>query len=281
MAEVFGVAAGVVGILGLTIQITQVVAEFRLDWKDAPEDVRGFKMELRSLVSVLSETQKLVLHADVKEAFANQRSALLSELGPDAPPVAQTKLSIKFCKDELEEMIVELKSRGVGHRMGWDRLRSTFMNKRTQSSVDKLRHQCEIFNNMISIDTMMLGVMNSKEMRQAREEQREWHNVEQNQKILTWLSDLNFDEKQRDILSKRHPGTGRWLLESDNFKAWRNGHDESPSTLWCPGIRESTNACLTVYTDNTDSRSGKVRNDVRMLLHSVSSQSGVWLTDAM
>ena len=247
MAEGLGVAAGIVGILGLAIQITQVVAEFGLDWKDAPADVEGFRRELQSLKTVLSETNtNLLLNPDFKDAFENRRSALLSELGPDAAPAAETRLSIKSCKEELEELLNELKRRGKGHRMGWERLKSAFLNKRAQSAVDKLRHQCEIFNNMVSIDTMTLGVMNHKEMRQARQEQKEWHNVGQNQKILAWLSNLDFDEKQRDILSKRHPGTGRWLLDSDTFKAWRNGHDESPSTLWCPGIRESTNACLTV-----------------------------------
>ena len=246
MAEAFGVAAGVVGVLGLAIQITQVVAEFGLDWKDAPKDVGGFRKELQSLETVLSETKRLLLDPDFEEAFANRRSALLSELGPDAPAAAETKLSIESCKEELEKLLDELKKRGKGHRLGWERLKSAFLNKRAQNSVDKLRHQCEIFNNMVSIDTTTLGVMNHKETRQTRQEQKEWHNVEQNQKILTWLSKLDFDEKQRDILSKRHPGTGGWLLDSDTFKAWRNGHDESPSTLWCPGIRESTAACLTV-----------------------------------
>ena len=282
MAEAFAVAAGVVGVLALAIQITQVVAGFGLDWKDAPADVEGFRRELQSLKTVLSETNtNLLLNPDFKEAFENRRSALLSQLGPDAPSAAETQLSIKSCKEELEELLNELKRSGKGHSMGWKRLKSAFLNKRAQNSVDKLRHQCEIFNSMVSIDTMTLGVMNHKEIRRARQEQKEWHNVEQNQKILTWLSDLNFDEKQRDILSKRHPGTGRWLLDSDIFKSWRNGHDESPSTLWCPGIRESTIVCLTVWTNNSDSRSGKVRNDVRMLLHSVFSQSGVWLIDAM
>ena len=282
MAEAFGVAAGVVGVLALAIQITQVVAGFGLDWKDAPADVEGFRRELQSLKTVLSETNtNLLLNPDFKEAFENRRSALLSQLGPDAPSAAETQLSIKSCKEELEELLNELKRSGKGHSMGWKRLKSAFLNKRAQNSVDKLRHQCEIFNSMVSIDTMTLGVMNHKEIRRARQEQKEWHNVEQYQKILTWLSDLNFDEKQRDILSKRHPGTGRWLLDSDIFKSWRNGHDESPSTLWCPGIRESTIVCLTVWTNNSDSRSGKVRNDVRMLLHSVFSQSGVWLIDAM
>ena len=47
MADAFGVAAGIVGVLGLAIQITQVVAGFGLDWKDAPADVEGFRRDFQ------------------------------------------------------------------------------------------------------------------------------------------------------------------------------------------------------------------------------------------
>lgn len=73
-----------------------------------------------------------------------------------------------------------------------------------------------------------------------RKEHQQWHAAEENSKILRWLSHLNFGEKHRDILSKLHPGTGQWLLDSDQFKAWRNGHQDYPPNLWCPGIRKST-----------------------------------------
>lgn len=53
--------------------------------------------------------------------------------------------------------------------------------------------------------------------------------------IATWLSDLNFEEKQNDIFAERADGTGEWLLESQTFKAWVEGDSEA---LWCPGIRE-------------------------------------------
>lgn len=66
---------------------------------------------------------------------------------------------------------------------------------------------------------------------------KEWHKETENQQILSWLSGISFDEKQGDILSKRHPGTGEWLLNSDEFKAWRDGNPETSQTLWCKGIR--------------------------------------------
>ena len=56
------------------------------------------------------------------------------------------------------------------------------------------------------------------------------------QKILDWLSPLNFFATQADVYRRRQAGTGQWLLESQEFKDWLNGTKE---TLWCPGIRKS------------------------------------------
>ena len=40
-----------------------------------------------------------------------------------------------------------------------------------------------------------------------------------------------------DIVSKRHPGTGEWLLKGREFRHWMK-HDRN-SIFWCSGIRKS------------------------------------------
>ena len=60
--------------------------------------------------------------------------------------------------------------------------------------------------------------------------------AEENRKILSWLSQLSFEDKQKYILSKRHPGSVEWFLKSDKFLKWREGSDTTPLVLWCPGI---------------------------------------------
>ncbi len=49
MADPFGIGAGIVGVISLTIQITQAVVQSRLDWKGAPHDVKNFMTELQTL----------------------------------------------------------------------------------------------------------------------------------------------------------------------------------------------------------------------------------------
>lgn len=53
--------------------------------------------------------------------------------------------------------------------------------------------------------------------------------------ISDWLSPLNFKVTQSDVFEQRVDGTGRWLFESQEFRAWLEGTSE---TLWCPGMRE-------------------------------------------
>ena len=61
------------------------------------------------------------------------------------------------------------------------------------------------------------------------------HSIDQeSQKIVAWLSPLNFWAKQDDTLSEKQEGTGQWLFEDPAFKGWLGGIDR---TLWCPGMR--------------------------------------------
>ena len=52
------------------------------------------------------------------------------------------------------------------------------------------------------------------------------------QTIKAWLSPLAFWQKQENVYSEHHPGTGGWILESDQFRNWMNG---TPANLWCHG----------------------------------------------
>ena len=72
---------------------------------------------------------------------------------------------------------------------------------------------------------------------EAREEQQLRHQAKENESILTWLSQLSFEDKQKDVLSKHHPETGRWFLELDEFQKWRDGDPDTSPILWCPGMR--------------------------------------------
>ena len=52
-------------------------------------------------------------------------------------------------------------------------------------------------------------------------------------KILDWLTPIDYGPQQSDLINTRQKGTGQWLLDSGEFKNW---HSQSKQTLFCQGI---------------------------------------------
>jgi hypothetical protein len=179
MSGPFSTGTGIVGVLSLVIQITQAVAQFGIDWKDAPDNIRGFIHELGTLKTVLSETNtNILLNEDFAEAFQNRPSLLLSQLGPNSPATTDTKLMLEKCRKGLECLLETLRKRERGSKLGLERLKAAFLAKDTRESVESLCRQCQILNTMISVDGTALGVSTYKEVREARKEQQEWRQAE-------------------------------------------------------------------------------------------------------
>ena len=61
-------------------------------------------------------------------------------------------------------------------------------------------------------------------------------------KIIEWISPSDHAAQHCDFLARREQGTGKWLLESEKFKNWR---DTPGSHLYCPGIPGSGKTILT------------------------------------
>jgi len=63
--------------------------------------------------------------------------------------------------------------------------------------------------------------------------------------ILAWLSPLEPRVRHRDIGARRVDSIGAWVLETEQFRRWRNGSMEDGSchpTLFCdgnPGVGKS------------------------------------------
>ncbi|KAI9754904.1 MAG: hypothetical protein M4579_004504, partial [Chaenotheca gracillima] len=236
MADPFGI----VGVIGLTTQIIQIVVQFGDDWKHAPNDARTFLAELQTLKKVLSETRALLLNPDFGGSFQDQPSILLSQLGPTAPEKTEAKLMLAMGRKELEHLLNELNRRTKGHRLGWERIKGAFFAKHTREAVENLHRQFQTLNSMATLDATILGASTNREVKEvkaaqqeAQKEQQEWHEAETNQAILNWLAPADYGVQQSDILSRRQEGTGKWLLQSERFRRWCK---EDRQTLFCQGM---------------------------------------------
>jgi Cdc6-like AAA superfamily ATPase len=56
--------------------------------------------------------------------------------------------------------------------------------------------------------------------------------ADQKNKILNWLTPIDYGPQQSDFISRRQEGTGQWMLGSNEFQGWLN---QSNRTLLCPG----------------------------------------------
>ena len=140
MAEPFSVAAGIVGVLGLAIQISQMVLKFGLDWKEAPKEVKAFRLELQSLQMTLTEIQtKLISNPSFEEAFDGNSSALLSHLKADDLSQDSIKEAFQTCQTQLIEVIDNFKGRERSHRLGWERFKAPFLSSKTSSAISQLQ----------------------------------------------------------------------------------------------------------------------------------------------
>ena len=250
MADPFSI----IGLIGVATQIIQIGVRFGSDWKNAPADARSFMAELQTLKTVLSETNTNILcNDDFKEAFQGQHSALLSELGPLAQNTA-TQLLVLACKTELETLLEKLKKRDQGHRFGWERIRGAFAAKTTRDAVENLQRQCQALNNMVSIDALALNANIYKEVKESRVEQERARDGERHREIFHWLTPTDYAPQQNDFINRRQPGTGQWLLDSQEFQAWV---ETDRQTLFCPGIPGAGKTILTsIVVDELTRRFG-------------------------
>lgn len=76
---------------------------------------------------------------------------------------------------------------------------------------------------MIPLESLILSSCADEDICIGAEEER----------ILTWLSPINVSQMYLDAKSRRSPGTGDWLLASDEFNRWKSSASQ---LLWLFGV---------------------------------------------
>ena len=242
MADPFGI----IGVIGVAVQIIQIGVQFGLDWKDAPAETKSFIAELEVLKTVLAETKRNIL--DNKEfvgAFQGRNSALISHLG-DGDQATDTSLLVSTCRTELETVLENLKKRCQGHRAGWERIKGAFQARKTREAVENLYRHCQALNNMAVIDTASLGAStyNIVDQIQRRQEmlslaQNDSALRERKSALLRRLYKSPYRDR-KDRNPERVDGTCEWFTNHLLFRDWQT--TESSALLWVsadPGCGKS------------------------------------------
>ena len=92
---------------------------------------------------------------------------------------------------------------------------------------------------------------------ESREQESQESKERKKQEVLQWLSPFDFRPKQLDILSRRTPSTGEWLLVEEHFKSWVGG--TGSSCLFCSGIPGAGKTVLaSLVIDHLESRKAAI-----------------------
>ncbi|KAJ7270989.1 ankyrin repeat-containing domain protein [Mycena rebaudengoi] len=249
--------------VGLVASILQLVAAVKSvidlgrDAANAAQDQRVLLLEVENLVPLLE---------DLKSRLHQPNNQSVNGIQKLEKPLSQLKETMEHIDRKL----------GSANKIGSRPLIWAFWNK-TEADADlaKIERFKAVLNAWLLLDNWDVGQQQEKNYNQIRQDQyqmtktitsssnaqrqdnyrilTEVRNVAQDQhqflnsaerdKIIEWLSPLNFFARHDDIFRTRQEGTGRWFLEDSRFKNWLLSTGES---VWCLGIRQQYWSCCCV-----------------------------------
>ncbi|KAH6668301.1 hypothetical protein B0J14DRAFT_158963 [Halenospora varia] len=219
--------------VGDFIAAIELANKIRKEFVNAPSQSKDIPDEVRSLSIVLQDVEVVLSEPDL----STQEKTELREIANGSHNVLK----------KLEEMLDkygELKSDSgsVGRKVKrvWKRL------KWGPEDIKELRSR--IVANIILLNTFQGKISSQISMAtkggvdQLHERQDIQERREECQAILDWLTSIDYTAQQSDFISRRQEGTGQWLLESAEFRAWV---ETKKQTLFCPGIPGAGKTILT------------------------------------
>jgi hypothetical protein len=221
MIDPLSLSSGIAGLLSLAVEITKISYEYISGIKEAPKSVRAIIIEVTSLENILRDLRnKIVLNPEIAEVL---QSLQLDD---------STRVHVlQQCEVDLRSLLAELQAQKTsGIHSGLARLKWPFKEPEIQKKLERLQWLQSQLTTLTTHGTLVTSALTYKEV-------KDWRSEDLARKILEWLSPLDFNAKQHDMLSRRHPGTVQWILDSPVFKEWLDSDIDIPQrrTLWCAG----------------------------------------------
>jgi hypothetical protein len=168
--------------------------------------VRSLSIVLRDVEIVLSERE-----------LPDEQMAELKEIANGCQNVLD---GLESTLDEYEEL--KSSNGRVGKRLSrlW---------KRLKWEPDDIKE----FRSRISTNIGLLNAFNGRVTRDNVVTLVQLQEDRGRQKIFDWLTLIDYAPQQNDFICRRQAGTGQWLLDSVEFRAWL---EDKRQTLFCPGI---------------------------------------------
>ncbi|KAL6354415.1 hypothetical protein LRP88_11746 [Fusarium phalaenopsidis] len=253
--------------VGDFIAVLELVNKVRKDFQSAPSQFEDISNEVRSLSILLSDVDITVSETELD---AYQRSDL--------------QHLVRSCRDVLETLEETLDQyRDLNSGNGKLRSRVKRVWKRINWEPDDIRELRE----RITLNTMLLntflGGISSQTIYIIKHGVNRLNLQQDNEQrlgTLDWLTRLDYDAQQQDFISRRQPGTGKWLLDSTEYQSWLTtvGH-----TLFCPGMPGAGKTILTstVVEDLTTRYRGDKNTAIAYIYFNFRTQDDQKLTNLL
>ncbi|KAJ9664592.1 hypothetical protein H2201_005104 [Coniosporium apollinis] len=113
-------------------------------------------------------------------------------------------------------------------RVQWEPFETSFgsIERELQHHLNVVRHSAQA----IQLNDSRRAELQA-EMERQRIRQKE--NVAERESFLNWISKIDFDKIHDDVYATKHPGTGDWLLRTQEFGDWLRSPNST--VLWCHG----------------------------------------------
>ena len=309
MADPFSLAAGVAGLISLSLEVTKIAHQYIQGVRNSSKDIEDFLQELDALTDVLRQLDAFLKKDEAGKRSFDKTSVLVKTYMACRSSLEKTRSTLqrrinerKFLKaltwpfvgKEHQQIIVTIlhwistfqfaltvegcvllsKTAGEVSETLNNQLRILEETKKIAHSIPCLLESTEKASNSIhgvlsavsslaelqkSMASLEETVQNIERIAlESREQECRESTERKKQQVLQWLSPLDFRSKQLDILSRRTPSTGEWLLEEDKFKSWVDG--SGSSLLFCSGIPGAGKTVLTsLVIDHLESRIAAIK----------------------
>ncbi|KAF4873853.1 Vegetative incompatibility protein HET-E-1 [Colletotrichum siamense] len=219
MAEALGIAGVSLQLAGLTVKILSTGYSFLSKAKDAPKEIRQLLTEtaaLDCLLDRLGDLSNSSAHSLTQENALRhlEKIGVFTECRKLLESIDQTLTNLR--KEDGERI------RNVAKRLVWP----LHVQKTVQESLDHLRRMHHTLSTALNTNTAL--AVNRIETKVNR---IDWH------RVLSWVcpvTHLQTRDTLQDLLGRRYPGTGLWLVESEEFGSW--ARDSSEELLWITGL---------------------------------------------
>ena len=228
MVDALSIAASIAGLMAFAEVVFRRTIRYIKSVKEAPKEIAALSSEIGALCGILNHLHLVACQFE----GATFDSAIQVHY---IYSCYQTFEKVKKTLDKYDTLSTDRRSvDAMQERLTWP-----FTVLEAKSLIAEVeRHKVTLSlaltaDGMTSLLTALSKQNEQHQLRQRQEADTQIVIDTHRQKILDSLGPCNPDKNHRMSLKLRHPGTGVWLTESDEFKLWL---DTPNSKLWLWGI---------------------------------------------